>query len=131
MKPTPLNGLYDINRDLIFTYPINTLLDNICDVWPLIMDYYQNFYPFSINNNDKNYRPITRLECLSNTFVRIFSAAYRDDQFKYDIINDHNIGFIKVDGYPLCIDDKPLYPMVRQKKIMICDEKYSLVFDIR
>ena len=42
MNPVLLYNIIDLKGNIIFKFPPNTLLEKITDVWPLIIDYYEN-----------------------------------------------------------------------------------------
>lgn len=74
MNPVLLYNIIDLKGNIIFKFPPNTLLEKITDVWPLIIDYYENYYPFAVGNPDQNYRKVTlknlKLMILLNYFMQ-------------------------------------------------------------
>jgi len=70
--------IYSNNNDLLLEYPKNTLLDEIIDVWPIIIRYL-NPNLFMIGKHCDNYngfRLITRDECKTKLFISLFYANY-------------------------------------------------------
>lgn len=82
MNPVLLYNIIDLKGNIIFKFPPNTLLEKITDVWPLIIDYYENYYPFAVGNPDQNYRKVTPEESKTNDFIKLFYAIYKDDRIK-------------------------------------------------
>ena len=106
MKVSYFAKVIDHNNKAHFEFPVGTLLDKINDEWAKIIDYYKNYFPFAIGQNDGNYREITREEYSTNKFIRLFGKCYQDKRIKR-LCTDYNR--ICVDGYPLCISDNQIY----------------------
>ena len=80
MNPVLLYNIIDPKGNVIFKFPPNILLEKITDVWPLIIDYYENYYPFAVGNPDQNYREVTLEESKTNGFIKLFSAICMNDR---------------------------------------------------
>ena len=106
MKPVLSYVIRDTTGKIIFDFPPNTLLEKITDVWSIIIDYRNNYYPFLIGI-DSNYREVTRDEFKTNKFIKLFYFAYKDKKIKFNIDMFHYR--ICVDGYPLCINNDQIY----------------------
>jgi len=76
MNPILLYNIFDAKGNILFQFPPNTLLEKIIDVWPLIMNYYENYNLFSIGAHE-GYRPVTLEEFKTNGFIKSFSSEYR------------------------------------------------------
>lgn len=78
-----ITEISDSDGKVLIKYPVNTLLDRITDVWPLIIDYYQNFRPFVFgvhSGSYSNYRLITHEECNTKTFVQLLKTHYKKNK---------------------------------------------------
>lgn len=112
MKPRILNVIHNSNNNVIFTYPLNTLLDKIVDQWSLIMDYHENYYPFAVGKPDKNYREVIPNELDSEMFMKLFIITYKKNKIKTNNFKFPNVDalFISIYGKRLCVtDDDSLY----------------------
>src|SRR5690606_33307300 len=99
MKPILEYNIKDADGKIIFSFPFNTLLEKIIDVWPLIMNYYEEYYPFAIGNIDgntspfiKNYRPLTYIESKTDNFIKLFFIMHKKDRIRY-LCGDHTINY--------------------------------------
>lgn len=107
MKPILSYIIEDNIGNFLFRYPPNTLLDKITDVWPLIADYYDNYYPFSIQKSDDGrYRHLTFDECKTDHFLRLFAVSYKNKRIKY--FSQYRAQLC-INGYPLLIDGYRIY----------------------
>ena len=114
MKPVLSYIIEDNIGNFLFRYPPNTLLDKITDVWPLIVDYYDNYYPFSIQKSIGGvsvsqgdiYRHLTFDEIKTNSFVRLFSVSYKNKRIKYFA---QYRARLCINGYPLLIEGHRIY----------------------
>lgn len=107
MKPVQSYIIEDDMGNVIFKFPIGTLLDRITDVWEIIVNYHNNCYPFCMNRSDNNYRELTLSECNSKLFTRLFSIAHNNNRIK-NIVYGGNF-FIGEYKYALFMDDHQLY----------------------
>ena len=80
MKITLTYNIEDANGKVLFKFPANTVLDKITDVWPLIMNYYENFYPIMIGGQCGKYRELTTKEFKTDKFIKLFSDMYRENR---------------------------------------------------
>lgn len=127
MKPQILNVIHDHNDNIIFTYPLNTLLDKIIDQWSLIMDYHENYYPFAVGKADENYREVIPNELDSEIFMKLFIISYKKNKIKA-----HNFYFPNVDGLfisvnkgRLCITDDDSHYI----KHILTSKQSDIVYD--
>ena len=75
--------------------------------WPLIADYYDNYYPFSIQKSDDGrYRHLTFDECKTDHFLRLFAVSYKNKRIKY--FSQYRAQLC-INGYPLLIDGYRIY----------------------
>ena len=100
MNPIILNVICDNSDNVIFKFPQNTLLDKISDVWPLIMSYYTNYYPFTIGIDDENYRELTYDEAKTDQFIKLFAIAYRKNNIRF--------ANPSANGCLICVEKHPL-----------------------
>lgn len=101
MKTTLSYIIEDSYGNILFKYPPNTLLDKITDVWPLITNYYDNYYPFSIWKSDARiYREVTVDEFKTSNFMRLFTASYLKKRIKYLSMFT---GKLCIVNHPLCV----------------------------
>jgi len=103
MNPILLYNILDTKGNVIFKFPPNTLLEKITDVWPLIIDYYENYYPFAVGTADENYREVTLEESKSNEFTKLFSAIYMDNKIKSINYSYHGCISVSVNRFSLLI----------------------------
>ena len=100
MNPVLSYNIKDSKGNILFEFPPNTLLERITDVWPIIINYYENFFPFAIETTNSNYRKLTIEECKQESFVRLFGTAYRKMKF-------HNMGIfpgrLRVENLAVCV----------------------------
>lgn len=108
MKPILEYNIKDADDKIIFSFPLNTLLEKIIDVWPLIMSYYQNYYPFALEIYDGNYRLLTHEEFSTESCLKLFAFSYSKKRIQ--IING-KIGctVIGINNFALLIKGKPNY----------------------
>lgn len=106
MKVSYFAKVIDNSNKTRFKFPFGTLLDKINDEWVIIIEYYENYYPFAIGENDGNYREITREEFSTNKFIKLFNTCYINRRIK-KLCDDCNR--ICVDGYPVCKNGHKLY----------------------
>ena len=93
----------DTKGNVLFSFPSGTLLDKIVDPWYLIIDYYDNYFPFAIGQDDNNnYREITFIECQTEKFDKLFKFCYNKNGGIY-ALRDWRL-LISVDEYPLHIN---------------------------
>jgi len=103
MNPTLLYHVGDVNGETIFKFPPNTLLERIVDVWQLIINYYENYYPFAIGYPDKNYRELTPIEAKTDEFIKLFVTIVKQNKMKNNGIFHRRVC---VGGIPLFIKGK-------------------------
>jgi len=118
MKPVLSYIIRDATGKIIFDFPSNTLLEKITDVWSTILDYYYNYYPFSIGPNS-GYRELTREEFNTKKFIKLFSKSYKEGKIIYNVINAHTR--VCVEGHPLCIMDNQIYSYAFYRLLGRCE----------
>lgn len=114
MKITLTYNIEDANGKVLFKFPANTVLEKITDVWPLIMNYYESFYPIMIGGQCGKYRDVTIKEFKTNKFIKLFSDMYQENRI---LMNTPNIERICVGRHPLSANDKQIYLSGHSKKI--------------
>jgi len=107
--------------DVIFKYPPGTLLDKITDMIPLIVDYHENYYPFSIDGNDKKYRRLTIEETKTKKFIQLFATMYKKNRIN-NIRNNSPFSLrINVEGFPMSLKDITRLYISRKSGILFYD----------
>lgn len=109
------------NGKVLIKYPVGTLLDRITDVWPLIIEYYQNFHPFAFgvySGSYPYYRLITHEECNTKTFVQLMKTHYGKNKGIRSLVSDDEYTQRKY----LCSDKGNIY--VDERKIY--DNSYGI-----
>jgi len=122
-----------INKDgqLIWKIPHKTLLDTITDLWPLITDYYYNYYPFALGKMDdlyNNYRLTTRAEVNTSLFTKSFKTNYELHGGIYSLSSGlvygsyvHNLsGSLYIDYHNIYVTD------CKSKFINICSKGWNI-----
>ena len=104
MNPELSYIIKDTDGNIRFTFPPNTLLERIIDVWPLIINYYENIQPLAVGESDSNYRELTISEVNTDKFIKLFAITYRKHKITYTVY-----GRICVENFPLCIKGNPSY----------------------
>ena len=99
MKVSHFAKVIDNNNKTRFKFPSGTLLDKINDEWTIIIEYYENYFPFAVGNNDGNYRPVKREEFINDKFIKLFSVCRKDERIKRLC---KKYVRICIDDYPLC-----------------------------
>jgi len=106
MKVAYFTEIIDSNNKTRLRIPAGTLLDKIIDEWSLIIEYYENFYPFAVGDSDINYRPVTRSEFSTEKFIRLLTYSHKNSKIKKLC---YYTSRVLIEGYSLCIDMCPIY----------------------
>lgn len=116
MKPILSYNIEDNEGNVIFKFPPNTLLERIIDVWPLIINYYQEYYPFAIGKIEentspfiKNYRPLTYIESKKDNFIKLFSVVHKKNRIRYLCWNYTNNNCIYIEEHYLQMDKHNIF----------------------
>lgn len=127
MKPQILHVIHDHNNNVLFTYPLNTLLDKIVDQWPLIMNYHENYYPFAVGTPDDNYREVTSDDLDSEMFMKLFIITYKKNKIKTHNFQCPGVDvlFISINGLRLCVTDD----ILQYTKHIATIKKPELIYD--
>jgi len=81
MKVVRINKVVDRDGKVQFEFPSDTLLDKITDEWTLIMEYYNDYYPFSLDPYIDGYRYLRYDEF--HKFSKLFAVAYQSKRIRY------------------------------------------------
>jgi len=121
MKPILLYSIKDTNGGTLFEFPVDTLLERIIDVWHIIIDYHENYYPFSIDGNDKKYRRLTIEETKTKKFIQLFATMYKKNRIN-NIRNNSPFSLrINVEGFPMSLKDITRLYISRKSGILFYD----------
>lgn len=126
-KNTEITEILDSSRKVLIIYPVNTLLDKITDVWPLIINYYNGFRPFAFGiHSDKytHYRLITHEECSTKNFIKLFKTYYEKSHGIRSLVSDHvEPKYLCSDTGSLTINNNVLYLKYYH---VLCDWHYGI-----
>ena len=86
-KQSIVNNMYDIHNNIIWSFPNDTLLNEVRDTWYLITYYYDNYYTFAVsdkhyyekgNSSEKvpGFRLVTNDDVRKPKFKKYFSRMY-------------------------------------------------------
>jgi len=119
MKPVLSYNIKDTKGNILFEFPPNSLLERIIDVWPIIIDYHENYFPFVVEMTNSNYRKITIEECKLESFVRLFSIAYRKKRITR---KDVFVKRLCIDNIPLMIKKNISYLYINNSRIFMYND---------
>jgi len=103
MKPSLLYVIDDSKGDTILKFPQGSLLERIIDEWPLIVNYHEHYYPFSVDAIDNKYRKITLMEAKTDRFKKLFISAYKKNRINGIKELLSRTTPVVIDGFPLCL----------------------------
>src|SRR5690606_37667202 len=86
-KQSIVNNMYDSNNNIVWSFPNDTLLNEIRDTWHLITYYYDNYYTFAVcekhyyekgDTSEKvpGFRLVTNEDIRKPKFKKYFSRMY-------------------------------------------------------
>lgn len=132
MNPLLLYIIKDNHGKTIFEFLPGSLLDKITDVWPVIMEYYKNYYPFAIDTNREHYRPLTYEEFKTDNFIKLFATSYRKKKIIFPLSCCNYI--ISIEKYNLHIkvddEDEVIYIPRYDHMLAYYDEDSDYYMDI-